>query len=92
MHDLMEEHSAIGGAHREADRVLLQATAAHSDLESQRRRLDGVGGRLQRLARDVPGLNSLMSRIRNRRERDRTVLAACIGTLTFLLMLYWYYF
>ena len=91
MHELMDEHAAIAGAHREADRVLLQASSAHSDLEAQRQRLGGVSGRLQRLARDVPGLNSLMSRIRNRRERDRLVLAGCIGSLTFLLMLYWYY-
>lgn len=91
MHELMSEHEAVGGAHSAADRVLAQASATHGDLEGQRHRLEGIGGRLQSLARQVPGLNSLMSRIRTKRERDRMLLAACIGTLITALILYNHY-
>jgi Golgi SNAP receptor complex protein 1 len=85
MHTLMQERSSVGAAHSAADRVLLQATHAHGDLESQRQRLGGVQNRLQGLARAVPGLNSLMTRIRGKREKDRLIMAACIGSCVVLI-------
>jgi golgi SNAP receptor complex member 1 len=85
---LMDEQDAARGAHRAADRVLAQATAAHADLEAQNQRVSSLGSRLTNIARSVPGLNSLMTRIRGRRERDRYVMAGCIGTCVTLLLLY----
>jgi Golgi SNAP receptor complex protein 1 len=85
---LMDEQDAARGAHRAADRVLAQAAAAHADLEAQNQRVASVGSRLVNIARSVPGLNSLMTRIRGRRERDRYVMAACIGTCITLILLY----
>jgi Golgi SNAP receptor complex protein 1 len=85
---LMDEQDAARGAHRAADRVLAQAAAAHADLEAQNQRVASVSSRLVNIARSVPGLNSLMTRIRGRRERDRYVMAACIGTCITLILLY----
>lgn len=91
MHLLMQEQNSVRGSHSAADRVLLQAEAAHRDLEKQRHRVGGVQSRLRNVARAVPGLDSLMTRIRGKREKDRLILAACIGTCVVLIMLYWWY-
>jgi Golgi SNAP receptor complex protein 1 len=88
MQNLMDEHNAGLGAHRAADRVLAQASAAHADLEGQRRREQSIASRLTNIGRSVPGLNSLMTRIRGRRERDRLILAGCIGTCITLIIIY----
>jgi len=92
MQGLMDEHSAVTGANRAADRVLQQAEATHADLEAQRQRVNSIGSRLANVGRLVPGLNSLMTRIRGRRERDRYMLAGCIGSCIAFLLLYWFYF
>jgi type II secretory pathway component PulM len=67
---------------------LAQASAAHADLEGQRRREQSIASRLTNIGRSVPGLNSLMTRIRGRRERDRLILAGCIGTCITLIIIY----
>lgn len=63
-------------------------SAAHADLEAQRHREQSIASRLSNIGRSVPGLNSLMTRIRGRRERDRLILAGCIGTCITLIILY----
>ena len=92
MHDAMRERAAVSGANSAADRVLAQATAASGDLEGQRRRLLTVGERFANVARNIPGINGLMTRIRGKRERDRLVLAAAIALCITLLALYYFYF
>lgn len=92
MHDVMRERTSLAGSHSAADRVLAQAANAHADLEAQNRRLQSLGGRLTNMVRSFPGMNSLMTRIRGKRERDRLIIAVAIGFCITLLILYQYYF
>jgi Golgi SNAP receptor complex protein 1 len=88
MHEAMRERQSLTGSHMAADRVLAQAAHANTDLEAQRKRLSGVGDRLHNMTRSIPGLNSLMTRIRGKRERDRMVVAGAIGLCVTVLILY----
>mmetsp|Transcript_10412 Transcript_10412/g.19424 ORF Transcript_10412/g.19424 Transcript_10412/m.19424 type:complete len:137 (+) Transcript_10412:454-864(+) len=86
---LMRERNSILNSNRMAENVINQAIEVHSDLLEQRRTFTGTTGRLVDIGRQVPGLNTLIQRIEDKRTRDNTILALVIACCICFLLWYW---
>ena len=65
-----------------------QAYATRGSLAAQRGVLQQTTARLRSSAAQVPGLNTLITRINRRRRRDSVIMGLLIGACT-LLLLWW---
>merc|ERR1711871_986996 len=87
---LLRERSAIQNSSQAIDRLLDEASAANIRLKNQGTSLTGTQRRLVGILKKIPGVDSLVTRISRRRNRDTMILAAVIA-VCFLFTL-WYLF
>ena len=71
-----------------ADSVLAQAYATNEEFASQRAALASINRRIKMSAAQIPGLNTLISKINTRKKRDSIIMAGlvsfCVLVLFFL--------
>lgn len=84
---LLEERNRIDNSHNMVDTVLSQAYAINDSFMLQRETLASINRRIRGAASQIPGVNSLVSKIGAKRRRDGLILGAFIG-ICFLLLLY----
>ncbi|PNS16173.1 Golgi SNAP receptor complex member 1 [Sphaceloma murrayae] len=84
---MLDERRRIDNSHNVADGVLSQAYAVNESFGLQRETLTSINRRIVGAASQVPGINSLMSRIGNKKRRDGIILGSFIA-FCFLAMLY----
>lgn len=70
-----------------ADSVLSQAYAVNENFGLQRETLTSINRRIVGAASQVPGINSLMSRIGNKKRRDGIILGSFIA---FCFLVFWF--
>ncbi|PWN98200.1 V-snare-domain-containing protein [Tilletiopsis washingtonensis] len=85
---LLYERDRISNSHSMIDGTLDQAYATRGSLAAQRGVLQQTTARLRSSAAQVPGLNTLITRINRRRRRDSVIMGLLIGACT-LLLLWW---
>lgn len=70
-----------------ADSVLSQAYAINQNFADQRAMLGNINRRVMHAASQIPGINTIISKINTRKKRDSIILALLIS-FCFLLFLY----
>lgn len=76
---MLDERRRIDNSHNMADSVLSQAYAVNENFGFQRETLASINRRITGAASQVPGLNSLMSRISAKKRRDGVILGSFIA-------------
>jgi Golgi SNAP receptor complex protein 1 len=90
MEQLLRERNAIDNSMKSASSVLNQAAGVRSELRSQGASLRGVTGTMAAIANNIPGVNTLIDKIRQKRQRDDRVVSGVVaGCILFTL---WYLF
>ncbi|KAL1882735.1 hypothetical protein VTK73DRAFT_1255 [Phialemonium thermophilum] len=85
---MLEERGRIDRSHDVADSVLSQAYAVRDGFVLQRETLTSINRRITLAASQVPGINSLMSRISAKKRRDGIIMGSFIA-LCFLV--FWFF-
>lgn len=80
MDSLLRERNHIHNSMNAVGSVIGQAEAVHSDLHGQGRSLRSTGGILGQIAGNIPGLNSIVEKIRQRRSSDDKIIAGVIAS------------
>jgi hypothetical protein len=86
---LMRERTSVLNSSRMAGEIINQAVEVHGELLAQRSGFSGTAGRLVDIGRQVPGLNTLIQRIENKRTRDNTIIAIAIAFGVCFMLWYW---
>jgi golgi SNAP receptor complex member 1 len=76
---MLDERERLDASHRVADGVLSQAYAISDSFRTQRETLASVNRRIVGAASQIPGINSLMSRIGSKKRRDGFILGGFIA-------------
>jgi len=84
---MLDEQRRIDNSNNMTDRVLAQAYAVNESFNVQRETLASINRRIVGAASQIPGINSLMSRIGSKKRRDGIILGSFIA-FCFLVMLY----
>mmetsp|Transcript_9876 Transcript_9876/g.11285 ORF Transcript_9876/g.11285 Transcript_9876/m.11285 type:complete len:222 (-) Transcript_9876:1068-1733(-) len=91
---LLQEKYSISNSHKAADAILGQAGEVSSTLRNQRNTFTNATSRLSTIGKAVPGVETLMKRIQNKRTRDNTILAIvialCICFILFYVLNQWF--
>mmetsp|Transcript_101606 Transcript_101606/g.152258 ORF Transcript_101606/g.152258 Transcript_101606/m.152258 type:complete len:235 (-) Transcript_101606:23-727(-) len=90
MDHLLRERNHIGNSLNAASSVIAQATEVHSDLRAQGFSLGRVQGLMGNIAQNIPGINTLVERIRRKRSKDDKIVAGVIATC--IIFTLWYLF
>jgi Golgi SNAP receptor complex protein 1 len=90
MEHLMREGRHIGNSLSAASQVISQATEVRSDLRNQGMSLSRVQSTMGVIASNIPGLNTLVDRIKRKRSKDDKILAGVIASC--ILFTLWYLF
>ncbi|GAA5998264.1 Gos1p [Rhodotorula paludigena] len=85
---LLAERGKIDNSHRMADETLQQAYATRAEFAAQRTGLSGIQSRMNGVAAQVPGLNSVIGMINSRRRRDSVIMGTVLGVCTLLLLFF----
>lgn len=83
---MLAERNRIESSHSMTDSVLAQAYAVNEQFGVQRESLASIQRRVQGAAAQVPGLNSLIGRIGQKKRRDAAVLGSFIGVVCLLFL------
>ncbi|KWU41437.1 V-snare-domain-containing protein [Rhodotorula sp. JG-1b] len=83
---LLAERGRIDNSHRMADDTLSQAYATRAEFAAQRTSLSNIQSRMNGVAAQVPGLNSVIGMINSRRRRDSVIMGCVLGICTLLLL------
>ena len=90
MEQLLRERNAIDNSMKSASSVLNQAASVRTELRSQGASLRGITGTMASIANNIPGVNTLIDKIRQKRQRDDKVVSGVVaGCILFTL---WYLF
>ena len=90
MEQLLRERNAIDNSMTSASSVLNQAASVRTELRSQGASLRGITGTMASIANNIPGVNTLIDKIRQKRQRDDKVVSGVVaGCILFIL---WYLF
>jgi len=87
---LIQERNAIGASLDMTDEILCQARETHTMLKNQRSVLGGVQGKVTSLDSILPGINSLIDKISDRKNKERVVLSITVAGCCFFTI--WYKF
>lgn len=100
MKDLIKERSAVRSALHMADEYIgfalrdplmdSQAASSHQSLLDQRRRLANSQHRILGIVNRIPGVNSLMRSIQNKKGKDNVIVAVVIALCVCFIL--WYVF
>ncbi|GAA6005658.1 hypothetical protein JCM11491_003716 [Sporobolomyces phaffii] len=85
---LLAERGKIDNSHRMADATLEQAYATRAEFAAQRSGLSQVQARMNAVAAQVPGLNSVIGLINSRRRRDSVIMGTVVGVCTLALLFF----
>ncbi|POY72581.1 hypothetical protein BMF94_4408 [Rhodotorula taiwanensis] len=83
---LLGERDRIDNSHRMADDTLSQAYATRAEFAAQRSSLSNIQSRMNGVAAQVPGLNSVIGMINSRRRRDSVIMGSVLGVCTLFLL------
>ncbi|GAA5866600.1 hypothetical protein JCM3774_004026 [Rhodotorula dairenensis] len=83
---LLAERGRIDNSHRMADDTLSQAYATRAEFAAQRSSLSNIQSRMNGVAAQVPGLNSVIGMINSRRRRDSVIMGCVLGVCTLFLL------
>lgn len=90
MEQLLRERNAIDNSMKSANSVLNQAASVRTELRSQGASLRGITGTMASIANNIPGVNTLIDKIRSKRQRDDRIVSGVVaGCILFTL---WYLF
>ncbi|CAE7222220.1 GOS12 [Symbiodinium microadriaticum] len=87
---LMRERMGLNSSLSMADDIIGQATATRDMLMNQRNVLDSVGARVGTLSSMFPGINTLIDKISDRKNKERIVLSLTVASCCFFTI--WYKF
>jgi Golgi SNAP receptor complex protein 1 len=87
---LMREGRHIGNSLNAASQVINQATEVRADLRTQGLSLGRVQSAMGQIVSNIPGLNTLVGKIRSKRSKDDKILAGVIASC--ILFTLWYLF
>jgi Golgi SNAP receptor complex protein 1 len=87
---LLRERNAIDNSTNGASSVLDQAAHVRAELRSQGSNLRGISGTMGQIASRVPGLNSIIDKIRKKRLQDDRVVGGVVAMC--ILFTLWYLF
>jgi Golgi SNAP receptor complex protein 1 len=90
MDHLLRERNHIGNSLNAASQVISQASEVRSDLRTQGMSLGRVQSAMGKIASNIPGLNTLVEKIRRKRSKDDIIVAGVIATC--ILFTLWYIF
>jgi Golgi SNAP receptor complex protein 1 len=90
MDHLLRERNHIGNSLNAASAVISQASEVRSDLRTQGMSLGRVQSAMGKIASNIPGLNTLVEKIRRKRSKDDIIVAGVIATC--ILFTLWYIF
>ncbi|GAA5847420.1 hypothetical protein JCM5353_006433, partial [Sporobolomyces roseus] len=85
---LLAERGRIDNSHRMADETLEQAYATRAEFAAQRSGLSQIQARMNGVAAQVPGLNSVIGMINSRRRRDSVIMGTVLGICTLALLFF----
>ncbi len=83
---LFEERSALVRSLGMVDESIESAFSAHEMLQRQSVTVSGFGEKLAGLTSQVPGINSILSRINNRQFQEKLILSIVIGACISILI------
>ncbi|CEH16089.1 v-snare protein [Ceraceosorus bombacis] len=87
---LLNERDRISNSHSMIDSSLEQAYATRANLAQQRSVIQNATSRLQSTAAQIPGLNTIITRINRRRKRDSIIMGCVLGACALLLLWRWF--
>ena len=90
MEHLMRERNHIGNSMNAASSVIAQASEVRSDLRLQGLSLGRVQSTMGMIASNIPGLNTLVEKIRRKKSLDDKIVAGVIASC--ILFTLWYIF
>lgn len=90
MEHLLRERNHIHNSLNSAGVVLAQASEVRSDLRNQGLSLGRVQSTVGRIMGNIPGINTLVERIRRKRSKDDMIVAGVIASC--ILFTLWYLF
>ncbi|KAJ4418503.1 protein transport protein gos1 [Neurospora sp. IMI 360204] len=85
---MLDERGRLDRSHDVADSVLSQAYAVQDSFASQRERLAHINRRITLAASQVPGINTLITRISARKRRDGILMGSFIA---FCFLMFWFF-
>ncbi|KAK3488746.1 uncharacterized protein B0T23DRAFT_383803 [Neurospora hispaniola] len=85
---MLDERGRLDRSHDVADSVLSQAYAVQDSFASQRERLAHINRRITLAASQVPGINTLITRISARKRRDGIIMGSFIA---FCFLMFWFF-
>ncbi|KAH9902257.1 V-snare-domain-containing protein [Xylariomycetidae sp. FL2044] len=85
---MLEERGRIDNSHGLVDSVLSQAYATNESFALQRETLANINRRITLAASQVPGLNTIIGRISNRKRRDGIIMGSFIA---FCFLVFWFF-
>ena len=77
---LLQERSHIDNSHNMTDALIAQANATRDEFSRQAHNLTQINRRLLASASQLPGINTLVSKINTRKKRDSIIMATLIST------------
>lgn len=86
---MLDERRRIDNSHNVADSVLSQAYAVQESFTVQRETIANINRRIVGAASQVPGINSLMSKIGTKKRRDGIILGSFIAFCFLMLVWFW---
>ncbi|KAK5655007.1 hypothetical protein OQA88_6766 [Cercophora sp. LCS_1] len=84
----LEERSQIDRSHETTDSVLSQAYAVQESFALQRETLASINRRITMAASQVPGINTLITRISAKKRRDGIIMGSFIA---FCFLMVWFF-
>ncbi|KAK4449459.1 hypothetical protein QBC34DRAFT_405008 [Podospora aff. communis PSN243] len=85
---MLDERNMIDRSHDTADNVLSQAYAVQEGFALQRERLANINRRITMAASQVPGINTLITRISAKKRRDGIIMGSFIA---FCFLMVWFF-
>lgn len=85
---MLDERARIEGTHGVADGVLAQAYAVRESFASQGETLASINRRIVGAASQVPGINTLITRISAKKRRDGIIMG---GFIALCFLLFWFF-
>ncbi|BGO98092.1 hypothetical protein RTG_01287 [Rhodotorula toruloides ATCC 204091] len=83
---LLAERGRIDNSHRMVDETLEQAYATRAEFSAQRSNLSRIQQRMNGVASQVPGLNSVIGMINNRRQKNAMIWGVVLGLMAVILL------
>ena len=85
---LFKERYSLNQSNRATDELLHTASTGLGVLRRQRKNFERSGFRMQDISDNVPAINSLIKRIRDKKTRDQTVLSIVVALCICGILLY----